>query len=121
MITEQSDSDQFNLSNQLQILLLIFFFGGFLCDVFFFPIILDWGSDFRLFLIVLVWLFTVRISNFTSRATFKLTLGFLILLSVLFIFFPTYPPTERIASWIYIFLAIGITQQFFENPKKEVM
>lgn len=106
--------------NELQILLLLIFFAGFLFDVFFYPIILDWGSDFRLFLIVFVWLFTIRISHFTSRATFKLTLMFLILLFVLFIFFPTYPPVERIASWIYIFLVIGVTQQFFENTQKEV-
>lgn len=106
--------------NEFQVLLLIIFVIGFLTDVFYFPIVLDWGSDFRLFFLVILWLFIVRISRFSSRATFKLSLGFLILLFALFMVSRDYPPTERIASWIYIFLAIGIAQQLFEKPKNNV-
>ena len=103
--------------NEFKILLLPVFLVGFVVDVFFYPVVLDWGSDFRLFLIVLLWIFIVKRSHFGSRATFKIALGFLVLLFTLFVFFSSHPAIERIASWIYIFLLIGIIQQFFE-PRK---
>lgn len=105
-------------SKRIQVLLLFFFLAGFIVDVFYFPVILNWESDFRLLLLVLDWLLIVKLSHSNSRATFKITLIFLLLLSLFFIFFPNYPPTERIASWIYIFLAVGIIQELFESPKK---
>lgn len=106
-------------SKGVQILLLLVFLAGFMIDIFYFPITLDWGSDSRLLLLVILWLFFVKLSHFNSRATFKVALIFLMLLSLLFIFSRDFPPIERIASWIYIFLAIGILQQLFENPKKK--
>lgn len=99
-------------------LLLLVFLVGFVVDVFFYPVVLDWGSDFRLFSIVLLWIFIVKFSHFSSRATFKLAILFLILLFILFVFFSSNPAIERIASWIYIYLFIGIIQQFFEVGKK---
>lgn len=102
---------------EFKVLLLVVFLIGFIIDIFFFPVVLDVASDLRLFFIVFLWLFIVKASHFSSRATFKIALLFLILLSVLFFFSTINPQIERIASWIYIFLLIGIIQQFFETGK----
>lgn len=106
-------------TNNSTSLLLLIFLVGFVVDVFFYPIpvMLNWESDFRLFLVVFIWILTVKLSHFSSRATFKVALGFLILLFTLFLFFSSHPAIERIASWIYIFLLMGIIQQFFELRK----
>lgn len=104
---------------ELKIFLLLLFFAGFVIDVFYYPIVmLDWQSDIRLFLIISLWLFIVKVSHFSSRATFKISFGFLILLFVLLVFFSDHPGIERIASWIYVFLLIGIIQQVFESKRK---
>lgn len=106
---------------ELKLAFLIVFFIGFVADAFFMTpekSYTDWVSDVRLFSLLLLWLFIGKISRFTSIATFKITLIFLIVLSFLFIFFRDSSSTERLASWIYFFLIIGVVQQFFESRKK---
>lgn len=107
------------MRSELHALLLVFFIG-FIVDVFFMPPIMsytDWGSDIRLFLSLILWILIVKMSNFTSIATFKVTLVFLVFLSFLFIFNRESSYTERVASWVYIYLATGIIQQLFEAIK----
>lgn len=107
--------------NEIGILLLMVFFIGFIADIFFIVPIQsykDWGSDARLFILLILWIIVVKVSRFTSIATFRLTLLFLAVLSFLFIFFREYHSTERVASWVYIYLATGVIQQLFEARRK---
>jgi hypothetical protein len=104
-------------TNGLGIFLLAIFSIGFIADAFFIKpenIYTDWGSDLRLFFLLLLWFFIGKIFNFSSIATLKLTLLFLVILSFSFIFFRDYFFTERLASWVYIYLAAGVIQQLLE-------
>jgi len=104
--------------NELQVLLISVFFLGYFADVFLFWQKLDWGSDIRLFLLAGLWILIGKMFRLTSIATFKITLVFLLILSVFFIVTKDYPAVERMASWVYIFLVIGVIQQFLESRKK---
>lgn len=100
--------------------LLLFLFGiGFIVDVFFIAPTQDYGSDARIFLLFLLWIIAVKLMHLKSAETFKLTLAFLILLALLFIFFPTHASVERIATYVYIYLLVGIIQQFLELRKEK--
>lgn len=105
-------------TNELGVFLLMIFSTGFIADVFFIPTTFDIRSDIRLFFLLALWIFLSRISHFTSQATFKVTIGFLIILCFLFLFFHTDLSIERVASWMYVFLLIGVIQQFFELRTK---
>lgn len=109
--------------SELHGLLLTAFLIGFFVDVFFFPAALNnglgYGSDLRLLFLSLFWLGIGRIAHFSSIATFKITLVFLAVLSFMFVFFPTHISIERIASWVYVYLAIGVVQQLFESRKNQ--
>lgn len=100
-----------------QIFLLLFFFAGCIFDIFFTVLPVNLNSDIRLFFFLLLWIFLSKISHYTSMATLRITIFFIVLLFLLYIFFPTYPPVERVASWVYMFLLISIVQQFFESKK----
>jgi len=79
------------------------------------------SSDVRYALLILFWLIIVRTLRLQSDATFKLTLGFLGILFLFFIFDRTSLVTEKIATWIYLFLWVGVIQQWLElkkHPKK---
>lgn len=112
------ENECMRILKKFNIILLIFFFAGFIWDIFFIPLTpnsyTDWVADIRLFIFLILWIFIERISSFTSIATFKLTLLFLIIFSILFVFFRQLPAIERVGSWIYIFLATGVIQQLFE-------
>ena len=99
----------------------VLFFIGFIADVFLIKpqqSYTDWSSDARLFLLLLLWLIIWRTSGFTSITTIALTLLFLTIFSFLFIFFRDHYSVERIASWIYVYLATGVIQQLLESRKK---
>lgn len=107
--------------NTLRLLLLLVYIAGFIADIFVIKLKLiytDWDSDIRLFSLLLLWLVIGRAYHFTSLTTFKLSLCFLVIFSFIFIFFRDHPSIERIASWIYIYLAVGLVQQVFERRKK---
>jgi len=101
--------------DEFRVFLLVLFLISFIVDVFFVPSTFDLGSDARLFFLVLLWLFLSKLSHFTSRSTFKVTMGFLTILFFFFLFSRTSPILDRVASWIYIFLCIGVVQQFLES------
>jgi hypothetical protein len=107
------------MKHELQGLLVTAFLIGFFVDVFFFPAMLNnglgYGSDLRLLFLSMLWLLVGKIAHFNSITTFKVVLLFLGLLAILFVFFPTHPAVERVASWVYVYLAIGIVQQLFES------
>lgn len=105
--------------NELQILLMSIFFLGVFADVFFIWKNLDWGSDIRLFCITAFWLVVGKMFRLTSIATFKVTLVFLVVLSIFFIFLRDHPSVERLASWVYVFLAVGVVQLLFESRKNQ--
>lgn len=113
----QNNSKAVRKSDGFQIFLLMVFFVGFIVDVFFIPTTFELRSDIRLFSLLLLWIFLSRIAHFTSRATFKVAIGFLIILFLTFLFFRTNPASERVASWIYFFLLIGVIQQFLESRR----
>jgi len=101
----------------LSFLFLMVFLVGFIADIFFFipaQSYTEWGSDIRLFVLLIFWLFIGKIFRFTSFTTFKLVLLYVITFSILFVFFREISAIERLSSWIYIYLATGVIQQFFE-------
>jgi len=99
------------LNNSLTFLSI--FFIAIVADLFFFA----QSSDIRYALLILYWLFVVRALRFQSDATFKLTLGLLGALFLFFIFDRTSLVTEKIATWIYLFLWVGVIQQWLELKK----
>ena len=105
--------------DELRILLMGVFFLGVSADVFYIWKNLDWGSDIRLFCITAFWLVIGKMFRLTSIATFKVTLVFLVVLSIYFIFLREHPSVERLASWVYISLAIGVVQQLWESRKNQ--
>ena len=110
-------------SSEFRTFLYLFFFIGFLADVFFIKrenTYTDWGSDVRLFLLLFLWLFIWKILHYTSFTTFKLAGLFLTFLSAFFIFFRDHSSVERLASWVYIYLATGVIQQLFEVKRRHL-
>lgn len=111
----------FYRKNILRLLLLLVYIAGFITDVFIIKpklIYTDWNADIRLFGLLFLWLAIGRILHFTSLITLKLTMCFLAIFSFVFIFFCDHPSVERIASWIYIYMAVGVVQQVFEGSKE---
>lgn len=105
-------------TKSLHVFLLMIFVIGALVDIFFIPVpAFTLQSDFRLFLLLFLWIFLSKISDFNSSATLKIALGFVIILYILFISSNVHPALDRAASWVYFFLVIGIIQQFFESRK----
>jgi len=106
--------------NKVIVFLLIVFFICFSVDIFFIKpenSYTDWYSDVRLFFPLILWLLIKKISHFTSVTTFKLVLIFLVIFSIFFIFFRDHYAVERLVSWIYIYLIVGVIQQLFEAKK----
>lgn len=118
MVKIKNKSDTMTMGKGFRVALLLLFFAGFIYDVFFIAPAFNLGSDLRLFFLALLWLFLSKFSHFSSKSTFKVTIGFLFILFFLFLFFQTNPILDRVSSWIYIFLCIGVIQQFFEAKKK---
>ena len=107
-------------SDGFRVLLLVSFLIGFVVDLFFMPGSFDLRSDARLFFLVLLWIVLSKVSNFTSMATFKVTIGLLVVLFFLYLFFRESPVLDRAASFLYIFLCIGVVQQFLESRKHKL-
>lgn len=100
--------------NELQILLLTIFSIGFVGDVFLIKQTSDWWSDIRLLLLLFFWLLLGKIFNFRAKMTIRLVLTSLILLAVIFLFFHDKPYTDRIVTWIYVYLAVAVIQEIYE-------
>lgn len=84
------------------------------CIAIFIDAVMEKKSDAALLFIIVSWLLAVQGYAFKSTATFKVALGFLIFLFILFPFARTNPLVERVSTWIYLFLVVGIVQQFRE-------
>lgn len=95
--------------------LQIIFYTGVALDVFYF----NFPSDFRYILLLFIWLLILKTLKANSIMSFKLSLGFLALLFVFFIFVRKSNVNERIAAWIYLTMVVGIIQQFFELVKEK--
>lgn len=93
-------------------------FRFFLITIFFIGVIIDIfsnaNSDMTLLLLCALWILTIILFNFKSTTTFKVTLVFLLTLFFLFLISPDQKPIERAATWIFLFLALGIIQQYKE-------
>lgn len=118
MVKKRKDPFKARNNSYIEILLLCIFIVGCIVDMFFIPPTFDLGSDGRLFALVALWIFVSKLSGFNSMATFKISIGFLIILFIYFIFFPANPAIERVGSFLYMFLLIGVVQQFFEKRKQ---
>lgn len=90
--------------------LITVFFIGFLVDVFAFTT----GSDLRMFALIGFWIFLIIFYKLKSEITLKVTIVYLIILFFLFIFARDQSYTDRVSTWIYLFLIIGLIQQFKE-------
>jgi len=98
----------FNFIHRYRVATLFFFIIGITVDIFF----IHAPSDIRLFLLLLLWLINSKVYGFNSTTTFKITFIYLVILLFLFIFFRNSYMSERMATWIYLFLTVGIIQQF---------
>lgn len=99
----------FSILAPFRLVLITVFFAGVIIDTF-----LEFRSDLILLAFCLLWILVGRLFKFNSTITFKAVLAFLILFLILFIFSQDKGYVERIATWIYLLLAIGIAQQFRE-------
>jgi hypothetical protein len=99
----------------LLILLLI------LSDVFLF---LE-SSDIRIIGIVCIYILCIKVAKLTSIMTFLVSLVLLLIAFILFIFsdvgvfinpgiLPV--PAERMAVWTFLFIVVGILQQWTDKP-----
>lgn len=86
-------------------------------DVFLFPI----SSDYRIFGILLFFLFLVHRYKYNSSLSFLLALFFLVISFILYVFaspdafaVPIVPKTERVAVWVYLFILIGVIKKWRE-------
>lgn len=108
------------MNNKFRNVLFFLFCIGVIIDVFYMSSLpMSYSSDLRIFFLLAVWLFVEKIWKFGSVATFKVALVFLVVLFFLFTFFRTQPSVERVATWIYLLLLIGIIQQFLEIRKEK--
>lgn len=71
-------------------------------------------ADLRIGIIVALWIIVLNLYKLKSIATFQLTLGCISILLYLYIFARTEYSLERTATWVYMFLVVGIIQQFLE-------
>lgn len=117
MVKIKNKADVISIGKRFQVIFLLLFFAGFIYDVFFIIPAFTLASDIRLFSLLLIWIFLSKISGFNSIATLKIAIGLLIVMFLLFIFFPTNQLAERVGSWFFMFLLIAIIQQFFESRK----
>ena len=98
-----------SILTHFRVILIIIFIVGVIVDIF-----VNSNSDMNLLLLCVLWVLVIKLFKFDSAITFKVTLIFLALLFFLFIVAPDQKPIERVATWIFLFLALGIAQQFKE-------
>ena len=96
---------------RLRFPLITLFFVGVLSEVFYLKV----SYDLFLFVLIALWFLIVKLYHFKSAATFKVILLFVFILFVLFILTPGQVSLERLTTLIYLFLAVGIFQQWRES------
>lgn len=109
------------IEKKLGFLLLIVFSVVFFMDSFFIKpenTYTDWYSDVRLFSVLVVWLLISRLFRFGGNETLRISFLILVLLSLFFTYNLDTVIRERLASYLYVFLVTGVTQQLFEIKRK---
>lgn len=89
---------------------LVFLIGIIFVDSFF----VKTTSDIVTFGVLLTYGASARMYRLTSRATFLLCLGLLGAMFMSFLTSGTSVPTEKVAVWLVLFMALGIYQQWKE-------
>lgn len=70
------------------------------------------SSDFVMFGTVLLYVVFAHFVGMKSKTTFLLCLGLLSMMFVYFLFTRASIATEKLAVWLYLFLIVGIIQQW---------
>lgn len=76
------------------------------------------NSDLRFFGIAGLFAITNIFYRVKSKFTFVLCLVLLIIMYISFLISGASQFTEKVAVWIFLFMTVGIGQQWFENEKK---
>ncbi len=106
-------------SKRKRFLLVAFIFVLILGDVLLFPK----NSDLRTFPILFIYIYFIIRFKIQANTTFFISLVFFVLIYMQYIFssptafasqYPVVPLGEKIAVWLYLFLAIGVIQKWRE-------
>lgn len=76
------------------------------------------SSDIVIFGVLLLYGIFIRIFQIKSRRTFLLCLALLVAMFIDFLLTGTSVSTEKAAVWLFLFMALGIFQQWKENPTR---
>lgn len=100
-----------------KLLYLVPIFLLILGDVMFFTL----SSDYRIFGILIIYIFLIRLLKLTSHTTFIFSFFLFLFTYIQFIFAkpvvfhqPEVPAVEKTAVWLYLFLLIGVIQKWRE-------
>lgn len=74
----------------------------------------DTSSDIITFGLLILFILGIIFLKFTSRLTFFITLTMAIIMSISYIFMGTTVITEKAAVWLFLFLLVGVFQQWRE-------
>ncbi|OGH51270.1 MAG: hypothetical protein A3H17_03350 [Candidatus Levybacteria bacterium RIFCSPLOWO2_12_FULL_37_14] len=83
-------------------------------DIFFVKV----SSDIVIFGTLLLYGIFIKMFQINSRRTFLLCLALLAVMFIDFLFTGTSVSTEKAAVWLVLFMALGIFQQWRENPTR---
>lgn len=95
-------------------IVLVLFVVSIFVDIFF----VKTSSDIVIFGTLLLYGIFIKMFQIKSRRTFLLCLALLVAMFINFIFTGTSIPTEKGAVWLVLFMALGIFQQWRENPTR---
>lgn len=95
------------------LIIFVVFISGFLADIF----AVEFESDLRKALVLLIYWLYLRFSASKSQLTFMITLIILIGIAGSFLINGPSALTERMAVWLVLLLAFGIIQQWRELGK----
>lgn len=76
------------------------------------------NSDVVIFGILFVYVIFIKMFELKSGRTFLLCLALLTAMFINFLFTGSSMPTEKAAVWLILFMALGIFQQWRENPTR---
>lgn len=101
------------------LLLPLGFVLAFIFDVFVIDFMFNFQSDLRQFVVIGIWLVICNVFGLGGRGTFILSFFILVILTPFTIFSPDNPKTDRIATYLYLFLWVGLIQSGWELYKKK--
>lgn len=101
----------FFITNKLLIFAILL--AGMIIDISYYPFI----YDFLFFPLLFLWIGLIKFLNLKSSITFKLALFLLLILFGFYIMDSTAGQINRLTTWIYFLLTIGIVQQLRQLRK----